>query len=309
MAEGVDSTDLRILYSLGSEGSLAGVSEKLGLSQPAVSQRVKRLEAKLQVPLTERVGRSVRLTPAGLILASHGAKVVAELDEAFEKIAALKDDRGGQLRLVGFPSASATVVPDMMRSLASLAPGVTMQYREAEPPSALAMLRDGEVDCALIFDYQDTTKLPAGTVYKPLWREQLHLVIAADDARAAVKGAVDMADFRADHWIAGCEKCRGNLLSVAAEHGFEPDIIQETDNMPAMVAMVAAGTAVALVPGLALAGMRTLPEGAKAVSMQRARHRTVGLATTDTAVLSPAARLAATLAAEVDAGRWGLESL
>lgn len=305
----VDTVELRILHALSVGGSLTSIADDLEMSQPAISQRIKRLESRIEVPVIERSGRGIRLTPAGKILAAHGAKVAAEIDSALDKIDALRGERGGELRLVGFPSASATVVPEMMRLLRKIAPGVVLQYREAEPPGALEMLREGEVDCAIIFDYADTTKLPAGADYTPLWREQLQLVVCEDDPRLLRSGTANLADFSDDHWIAGCEKCRGNLLAAAAEQGFTPDIVQETDNIPAMVAMVAAGDAVALVPDLALAQMRGLPDGARAVQLSPSRVRTVGFAAMRTATQSPQVKLAEKLLRQVPAGKWNLEQI
>ena len=325
----IDSTELRILHALATTGSLTAAAASLSLSQPAVSQRIKRVEARLGVPLIERSGRGIRLTTAGTILADHGRTVVAEIDAAIAAIDDLRGERSGTLRLVGFPSASATLVPDLMRRLAEQAPDVSLQYREAEPPEATSMLRDGEVDCALIFDYAGAAELPAGSAFLPLWREEVRLVVSSERsaAPAAAEGAsganeigdanatgqpgerARLEDFAVDHWIAGCEKCRGHLLTAAGEAGFEPDIIQETDNVPAMLAMAAAGGAVALVPGLALAAARSLPEDAKALELDPPRHRTIGLVAMVTANESPQVRLAKRLFASVDGAKWGLEPI
>lgn len=300
----IDSTELRILHALATTGSLTAAAGTLGLSQPAVSQRIKRVETRLAVPLIERSGRGIRLTPAGRILADHGRTVVAEIDAALAAIDDLRGERAGTLRMVGFPSASATLVPALMRELSTEAPDVALQYREAEPPAATEMLRDGEVDCALIFDYEGAAELPAGSAFLPLWREEVSLVLSDD--RDVHGDSAKLADFADEHWIAGCEKCRGHLLSAAGEAGFEPDIIQETDNVPAMLAMAAAGGAVALVPGLALAAARTLPEDARAVQLDPPRYRTIGLVSMATANESPQVRLAKRLFASLDGARWGL---
>lgn len=302
----IDSSELRILHALATTGSLTAAAASLGLSQPAVSQRIKRVETRLAVPLIERQGRGIRLTPAGTILADHGRTVVAEIDAALAAIDDLRGERGGTLRLVAFPSASATIVPMLMRRLADEAPEVSLQYREAEPPGAVAMLRDGEVDCALVFDYEGAAELPAGSAFTPLWRETVSLVLA--DERAGGLEQANLGDFSAEHWIAGCEKCRGHLLAAANEYGFEPDIIQETDNVPAMLAMAAAGGAVALVPGLALAAARTLPDDAVALPLDPPRYRTIGLVSMDTTNESPQVRLAKRLLAQVDGTCWGLEA-
>lgn len=302
----IDSTELRILYALDTTGSLTAAAASLGLSQPAVSQRIKRVETRLAVPLIERNGRGIRLTPAGRILADHGRTVVTEIDAALAAIDDLRGERAGTLRLVGFPSASATIVPAMMRALGTEAPEVSLQYREAEPPAAVSLLRDGEVDCALVFDYAGAAELPAGSVFTPLWREEVRLVVSEDRAASGAP-ALDLSDFAEEHWIAGCEKCRGHLLTAAKEHGFEPDIIQETDNVPAMLAMAAAGGAVAMVPGLALAAARTLPDDAVALPLAPARYRTIGLVSMATANESPQVRLAKRLLHAVEGECWGLE--
>lgn len=305
----IDSTELRILHALATTGSLTAAAASLNLSQPAVSQRIKRVETRIGVPLIERSGRGIRLTTAGTILADHGRTVVAEIDAALAAIDDLRGERAGTLRLVGFPSASATLVPDLMRRLAQEAPNVALQYREAEPPEATSMLRDGEVDCALIFDYEGAAVLPAGSAFAPLWREEVRLVVSHERGCDPELSSAKLEDFAADHWIAGCEKCRGHLLTAAGEAGFEPDIIQETDNVPAMLAMAAAGGAVALVPGLALAAARSLPDDARTLELDPPRHRTIGLVAMVTANESPQVRLAKRLFAGVNGSKWGLESV
>lgn len=309
----IDSTELRILHTLAVTGSLTATAASLGLSQPAVSQRIKRVETRLAVPLIERSGRGIRLTTAGNILAEHGRTVVSEIDAALAAIDDLRGERAGTLRMVGFPSASATIVPSIMRQLAVEAPDVALQYREAEPPAATEMLRDGEVDCALIFDYEGAAELPAGSAFLPLWREEVRLVVSEDRAAQAgcavgsAQGA-HLGDFAEEHWIAGCEKCRGHLLAAARDAGFEPDIIQETDNVPAMLAMAAAGGAVTMVPGLALAAARTLPDDAVALPLDPPRYRTIGLVSMATANESPQVRLAKRLLDHIDGSVWNLEA-
>lgn len=301
----IDSTELRILSVLAATGSLTATAGNLGLSQPAVSQRIKRVETRLGVPLIERQGRGIRLTPAGTILAEHGRTVTAEIDAALAAIDDMRGERGGTLRLVGFPSASATLVPAIMRHLAEEAPEVVLQYREAEPPEAASLLRDGEIDCAIVFDYAGAAEFPAGSVFAPLWRETMSLVVAED--RAPHDGPAHLGDYALDRWIAGCEKCRGHLLIAAAESGFEPDIVQSTDNVPAMLAMAAAGGAVALVPNIALAAARTLPEGAVALALDPPRYRTIGLVSMDTVNESPQVKLCKRLLSMVDVSTWRLE--
>lgn len=301
----IDSVEFRILFLLQKTGSLTQVAQELGLTQPAVSQRIKRVETRLSVPLIERQGRGVRLTQAGDILATHGEAITGEIEAALQAIEDLRGDRGGSLRIAGFPSASATIIPMLMRKLRDEAPGVSFQYREQEPPEALELLRDGEVDCALIFQYQESEPLPASLKFEPLWIDELTLVAGVD--RLNGESVVEFEDFSEDQWIAGCTRCRSHLVRRTKSHGFEPLISQETDNMAATIAMVAAGDSVALVPQLAISAQAVLPEGAATARFKRPELRTIGLVSPETAKESPAVKLAKRLLHGLDAGIWGLK--
>src|SRR5262245_20487946 len=108
---GLDVTSLRILRAILDAGTITAAAASIGYSQPAVSQHVRRLERRLGTALLERAGRTVRLTEAGQVLARHGSTVDAALRAASAEVQALAGLRAGRVRLVAFPSASATVVP------------------------------------------------------------------------------------------------------------------------------------------------------------------------------------------------------
>ena len=104
----------------------------------------------------ERYGRQVRLTEAGQVLARHAAGVLAALDAAEEEISAIAGLRSGRVRLMAFPSSSATLVPRALAILKERHPDVTIHFTEAEPPESLAALRAGECDLAVAFAYEGT---------------------------------------------------------------------------------------------------------------------------------------------------------
>ena len=99
------------MKAIADEGSFTAAAASLGYSQPAISQMVRRLEQRTGTVLVERVGRSVRLTEAGEVLARHAIGVLAALESAEEEVAAIAGLRAGRVRLMAFPSGSATLVP------------------------------------------------------------------------------------------------------------------------------------------------------------------------------------------------------
>ena len=145
----IDAAGLRVMRAIADEGSFTLAALSLGYSQPAISQMVRRLEQRTGTVLVERVGRNVRLTEAGQVLARHAVGVLAALDAAEEEVAAIAGLRAGRVRLMAFPSSSATLVPRALALVKERFPQIKVTFTEAEPPESLAALRAGECDLAV----------------------------------------------------------------------------------------------------------------------------------------------------------------
>jgi len=289
----LDPSALRTMQAVAAAGSVSGAARLLGTSQPAVSQQVRRLERRLGTSLLERHGRSVRLTEAGEVLARHGAAVVAAVDAAGQEVAALTGLRAGRVRLVAFPSSSATVVPRALALLHQRHPGVRVQLTEAEPPEALAELRAGRADVAVVFAYDDPHAGPDADLdrlrTRDLLEDPLWLALPAGHPAAGATGAAGAADggpglgaLRQETWIAGCPRCRGHLLDLCAAQGFVPEISYATDDYVAVLGLVAAGLGVAVLPGLVL-GTVSRPDVALRPLRPASRRRVLAATTPDLA--------------------------
>ncbi|MFC8921888.1 LysR family transcriptional regulator [Cellulosimicrobium sp. NPDC057127] len=244
----MDLTRLRVLAAVAREGSVTGAARALHYAQPSVSHHLARLEAEVGVPLVARHGRGVRLTEAGLLLARRAEEILGRVGAAREEVEALAGLAAGRVRLAAFPSALATLVPDVVARLGREHPGLGVGLVEAEPPEALAALRRGAVEVALVFEHDRSPADLDGLVAVPVLTEELHLVTAAGPA--SLDGLAD-AD-----WIAGCERCRADLVARCERAGFTPRVAFETDDYVAVQALVAAGAGVSVLPGLALRAHR-----------------------------------------------------
>lgn len=304
----LDSQSLRVIRAVADGGSITAAANALGYSQPAISQTIGRLEKRLGMAVVVRSARGVRLTEAGEVLARHAATVLRAMDAAADELSDLSGLRSGLVRVAAFPSASSTIVPRLLGNMTKQHPGVRFSYVEAEPPEAVQAVRDHAADLALTFSYPDDPDDPhlastAGLTITPLWREQMLLVLPESDAPSS--SSVDFADLADVHWIAGCARCRGHLVKTCSAHGFEPRLGFETDNVPAVMAMVAAGLGIALLPSLAMAGS-PLPTGVTTRPPSRDDYRTIHLVTAPGASRVPA--IAATTAAirGLNVSSWGL---
>lgn len=255
----LDAHALRVVRAVHEHGSITAAAQSLGYSQPAVSQQLKRLEQQLGLSVVERIGRGVRLTEVGLVLARHAVTVANALDAAAGEIAELQGLRAGQVRLVAFPSASAALVPSLLARMKRQHPQINVTYLEAEPPEAVAAVRENRADLAITFSYPGDRVDPhresaQGLRVATLRREEMLLVLPKGHplATGATSGAVDLGDLADENWVAGCPRCRGHLLDLCDRRGFAPRISYETDNVAAVFGLVEAGIGVALLPALAI---------------------------------------------------------
>ncbi|WP_336723000.1 LysR family transcriptional regulator [Cellulosimicrobium cellulans] len=261
----MDLTRLRVLAAVAREGSVTAAARSLHYAQPSVSHHLARLEAEVGVPLLERHGRGVRLTAAGQLLAARAEEILGRVGAARDELDALVSLSAGRVRLAAFPSALATLVPDVVARLARDHPGLGVGLVEAEPPEALDALRRGAADVALVFEHDRSPVDVEGLRAVPVLAEELFLVRAADDAAPTGGGGSapgtdpvldDLAPLAEAAWIAGCERCRADLVGRCERAGFTPRVAFETDDYVAVQSLVAAGVGVSLLPALALRAHR-----------------------------------------------------
>jgi DNA-binding transcriptional LysR family regulator len=266
----LDVTRLRVLVAVARYGSVTAAARALNYAQPSVSHHLARLESETGTKLIQRAGRGIRLTDAGRLLAERGAEVIGRLDAAENELAAYTGLRAGRLRLAAFPSALGTIVPAAASYLRGTNYGLDLRLTEAEPPEALRMLRAGYVDVALVFRYstetptspaglatagleteEDSVDITEGLRERLLLDEPVHLVTPARDTTQP-----DLANYAKHRWIAGCDRCRTNLVTQCALAGFSPKIAFTTDDYVAVQALVAADLGVSTLPALCLRAAR-----------------------------------------------------
>src|SRR5918912_450427 len=240
----LDVSRLRVLDAVARHGSVTAAARELNYSQSSVSHHLARLEAETGAQLLQRVGRGIRLTQAGQLLADRAAEIIGRIDAAAAELSAHAGLTAGRVRLAGFSSAIGSLVPRAVAALARRHPGLQISLIDAHPPEALELLRTGKIEVAIIFRYDETEAEPNGVRLHHLVDDPLYLL-------SARRGRT-LAALRDATWIAGCARCRSHLLSLCADAGFEPRIGYTSDDMVVMQALVAAGLGVTTLPGLAL---------------------------------------------------------
>ncbi len=244
----LDVNRLRVIDAVARHGSVTAAARELHYSQPSVTHHLARLEAETGAQLLQRVGRGIRLTPAGELLADRAAEIIGRIDAAGAELSAHVGLNAGRVRLAGFSSAIASLVPLAVAALGGRHPGLEISLTDTHPPEALELLRTGKVDVAIIFRYDETEAEPAGVRLHHLLDDPVYLL--------APRGRPELAALHDATWIAGCDRCRSHLLALCADEGFEPRIGYSSDAMVVMQELVAAGLGVTTIPGLALRAHR-----------------------------------------------------
>jgi DNA-binding transcriptional LysR family regulator len=255
----LDVRRLRLLSDLARLGTIAAVAKARTFTPSAVSQQLAALEREAGVPLLERSGRRVVLTPAGAVLVRHADVVLAALEEAGAAVAAARDALSGPLRIGGFPTAVRTLLPGALVTLGREHPGLELLVTELDPVDAPDALRERRLDVALVHDYDVLPDSPdAGFDDCPLLEETVFLAVPAG-------AAADLRSTKDTAWIAGSPGtvCHSVALQLCRSAGFTPQIRHHADDFAAVLALVAAGLGVSLVPELAAAdppaGVQLLP--------------------------------------------------
>ena len=129
----LDVNRLRVIEAVARHESVTAAAKELNYSQPSVTHHLGRLEAETGAQLLQRVGRGIRVTPAGRLLADRAAEILGRIDAADSELAAHVGLTAGRVRLGAFASASAQLVPGRGRGAGGHPPGAAGQRDRHAP--------------------------------------------------------------------------------------------------------------------------------------------------------------------------------
>jgi DNA-binding transcriptional LysR family regulator len=242
----IDVRRLRLLLELTRRGTITAVADAMAYTPSAVSQQLAALEREAGVPLLERTGRKVALTPAGTVLAGYAESVFAVLEEASAALAATRDSLTGPLRIGAFPSAARVILPPALVTLGHDHPSLELMVTELDPVNVPDALQAGTLDVALTFVYDYVPAQPDPALETEALLEEAVYLATADPARTSIENCHDAP------WIAGSPGtlCHALVLRACQACGFTPRIRHHADDFGTVLALVAAGQGVSLIPQL-----------------------------------------------------------
>lgn len=254
-----DFRQLRVLREVAARGSFSAAADALDYTQSAVSKQIAALEREAGAPLVERAVRPLRLTPSGAALAAHAEVVLGRLAAARDELDAIAGLRGGELRLATFASAGPTIVVPAIAKFHAQHPDVRLRLVEAAPAEALAMLRAGELDIAVVHHYPALDVAPGPDLACTALCDDAYALVVPAGHPVARRRHVPLASLAEEQWLfpriggGGHATTYERIMRVAcAVAGFEPRILFEINDCQTAQGFVAAGMGIAVLPGLAL---------------------------------------------------------
>ena len=191
----MEMRDIEYFAVVAEHGNLRRASEALGLSPPALSKSLRRLEQSLQATLVERTPKGVALTPVGTMLLAQASRLRVTLRDIKHEANDMRRGEAGHLR-IGVGATTVEDLPAAYSALLNKAPGLTGQVIVADNDELLPALRRGELD--LIFNVIPETPY-AGCIQEHLFDGEF-IVCAAPDHPLAKRKRVTMADLAREKW-------------------------------------------------------------------------------------------------------------
>jgi DNA-binding transcriptional LysR family regulator len=249
----LDAARLRVFREVVRRGSFSAAAEALSFTQPAVSRQIAALEREAGAQLLERTPRGIRLTEPGRVLLGHAEAILDRMAIALAQVQAVGSLTGGRLRIGSFQTANATIVPRAIAAFARAHPRVELSLLELTTPDAIARLRAGEVDVAVVTHLAELLD-GADVEVVDLVDDEIFVALPAAHPLAH-KPRLRLRDLRDETWIESATAGR-TLLEAALAQGFEPRVRFGAENWLSKQGLVAAGVGVTLIPALGIATVR-----------------------------------------------------
>lgn len=250
----LDLNRLRILRSVVATGSVSETALSLGLTPSTVSQHLHTLEREVGFPVTERIGRGIRVTAAGEQLAAASADSLDAMTELEARARDLRQGASAKLTLRSFASAAYTWIPQVARSLRQEFDGLTLELSIIESESVDPLPKaDVEVRTELM---GQEPHVPHGYARVDLGPDDFLIALPPEHRLAGTTEPVELGEFAAEDWVHYDfrDELGGKIVAAAcAGAGFAPRYVVRAADHVSGLAFVAAGVGIALVPQLVVA--------------------------------------------------------
>ncbi|MEV4115233.1 LysR family transcriptional regulator [Nonomuraea sp. NPDC049695] len=279
-------TQLRTLQAVARIGNMTRAAEELGTTQSAVSHALRALESELGVALLVRGNQGVSLTAVGRAVCRRATLILTQVEALEQEVAAAREHERGSLRVGVIPSANVRLLPPILRRFGDAHSQVQLTVMEGSDDEVLEWLETGAADIvtvsAGVAGNAGATSavraagaaLPAGLVARPLAVDRM-LAVLPSGHELGVRHSVPVAELARYPFIMSTGGCEPLITALARAVGASLTCHYRVRDTNSILAMVAEGLGVSIVPELSLPAQG---RGVHVVPLDPVAERTVLLA-------------------------------
>jgi LysR family hydrogen peroxide-inducible transcriptional activator len=237
---------LRYFLCVAGRQSFTRAAVELGISQPALSRSIQKLEEELGQPVFERKTRSVVLTDAGVLMQARAAQVLSIIDDTKAEIT--DDGESGRVRVGAIPTIAPYFLPEFLRRFSIAFPKSNVIVQENVTDNLLKSCIQGEIDLAIL-------ALPIPTKYldiEELFEEELLLVLPPDHPLTKNE-KIRLSDVEPYPFVLLDEAhCLSDtIVSFCRQRSFQPVTVERTSQLTMVQELVSLSHGISMIPAMA----------------------------------------------------------
>ncbi|MFG6667959.1 LysR family transcriptional regulator [Halomonas sp. HNIBRBA4712] len=238
---------LKVFVAVAQSRSFAEASERVHLSQPAISIALKRLEESVGGALFARTSRQLTLTPEGEAFLPVALRLLSDWNEAFEDLGEQFSKQRGKVAVAALPTLAAGVLPDVFKCFHETYPRINLSLHDVLAEQINQMVREGRADFGLSVDPQQTDDLS----FEPIWVDR-YVAVFPEGHVFGLQTHIEWAQL-GDHPFIGINRLsssRQDIDRTMASVGVTLDILCDASQIATVGRMVAAGLGISVLPAL-----------------------------------------------------------
>ena len=235
--------EMKALRALAESGSVQKASERLHLTQSAVSRQIQRLEDELGAVLLDRRNKPPTLTPAGRMVLERGRGILAAVDEL--RLASAKGgEPEGPLRIGLAHSLTESGIADPLYRLARGFPRLSLTLVGGWTSGLVSAIGRGEIDAAVVLESGESPAVAPGVASRALGRESFYVMSAKGARRPSLE------EIATHGWILNPDGCgvRAALKAALDRMGLPFRVAADVHDFDLKVALIARGLGIGLLP-------------------------------------------------------------
>jgi LysR family cyn operon transcriptional activator len=254
---------LRYFLAVAEAGSFSRAADRLGISQPSVSQQMRDLEAGLRVSLFQRRGKRILLTSTGLIFQEHARALLRELENFLQEVSSEPGRLRGTLRLGVVPVLNVPLLPELMGMFAADHPGISLIVEEISSTEIETALEEGRMDVGLGF----LTRHSPNLRYERLCTDEFALIVSESHPWSK-RHVIPLSELHQQRLLQLPDSfvMRRMIDDVFRNHQIRPRTVAEINAIETLLRSLAPLQAATLMPKIALRGRESLK--LKAIRLQ-----------------------------------------